>query len=257
MAPEARGLIGPLDHHQRAALTAAHFGEFGRERLEDGAACVPVSSAAPRRRLGCDLSSIGVAQPSRGAADRDQRADFDRDQSARAIVRVHRCGDRAIPAPDKRSASPARRPPHSATRSAMTFGLGQNTAGIDHPGDGVGRHVLENRIETALVEQRRNQFDAGEQQSIFERLGQFRGFLAHHADFRAAQARRDRPGLVAQDRRRHQASADNGHLIDFAQRALARRVEMANRSDDVLFEFDAYRVVDRAARRRRRCRRGR
>ncbi len=242
MTAQTRRLMRPVNDHQRTSLPALDFAQLLRQRLEArrrplGAQLV---RPKPQARLRLDLDRRRPALARR--YHRHQRAGLDRGEVCERAFERLRPEEQRIRRRMKRGL--ARRGCGLGGHSiGEAICLGHNPPRIDQPQQRARRDVIEHAVERAPVRIRHQQFRARKQQPVLERLGQFRRLLAHHADLGGPQR-----GLLAQlgilqRSGRQVASAGYRRLRQFAARALAMRVEMANRSDQVVFELDPNRVA--------------
>jgi len=242
MTAQARHLMRPVNDHQRTSLPAPDFAQFRRQRLE--ARRRPYSAqlvrSQPQTGLRFDLNRHCPSLARRG--HRHQRPGLDGGEVSERALEGVRPDEQRIRRRMKRGLA-RRRCRLDGYGIGEAICLGENAPRIDQPQQRARRHVIEHAVERAPVRIRHQQFRARKQQPVLERLGQFRGLLAHHADFRRPQRDLLAQLRVLQGRRRHVASARYRRLEQLAARALAVRVEMANRGDQVVFELDANRVA--------------
>ena len=242
MTPQPRHLVRALDDHQRSPLSALDFAQFRRQRLEARwrLHSAQLVRSEPQGVLRFDFDRHRPSFARRRY--RHQRADLDRGEvSERALECVG--GDEQRLRRRMKRGLLRRRRRFIVHEIGKAIGLGEYPPRIDQPQQRARRHVVEHAVERPPVRIRHQQFRAREQQAILERFGQFGRLLAHHPDFGGAQRNLIAQLGVLQRRRRHVARTRDRRLDEVVARALSIRVEMANRSDQIVFEFDANRIA--------------
>ena len=219
MAAQARGLACPLDHHQRAALSALHLAQLRGERLEARRRARPGERTRAELEAGLafDLDRRRPSLARRGHGD--QRADLDRGHRAERVfefvgAEVERLRRRI----ERRLAL------RGLGRGGGLLGdpdrLGEHASRLDYPDHRAGGQVAEDRVERAAEQQRSQQLGAGEQQPVGQRVAQLRQLLAHQADLARAQRHALAHLVVLERDRRHQARANHDRLAHLAERSL-------------------------------------
>ncbi len=99
----------------------------------------------------------------------------------------------------------------------QTLRFAEDAPGFDQPGHRVRGNVVENRLQSTLVQIRRQEFDAGKKQSILDRFLQLASLFANHPQFAAPHSNLGDQPCVAQGGRRHVARPNNGRLLDLAE----------------------------------------
>ena len=242
MTAETRGLARPFDHHQRAALSALHLAQFRGERLEARRRAWPGKGARAEleTRLALDLDRGRPSLARRGHGH--QRADLDRGHRAEGVFEFIRAEVERL-----RRRIERRLALRGFGGGSGLLGdpdrLGQHAARLDDPDHGARGQVVEDRVERAPEQQRGQQLRAGEQQSVGQRVAQFRQLFTHQADFARAERYALAHLVILERDRRHQASANHDRVARLAQRALRGGIELAHGGHDVLFQLDSHRIV--------------
>ena len=215
MTPQPRRLILTLDHHHRVGLRMLHRLELGGERLERNR--VTLAGQLHRAELECGRrGDLDRRRPSFARRHRgDQRTDLDRGHLRELALHllggeIERTGLR------KKNGLGLRGRSLGIDEIGAAIGLGDDAPGVHQPCDGVVGNIGENRIERMTIDIGHQQLGAGKEQAGLERLSEFGGLLANHADLGGAQSDLVENRLGFQRGGRDISRPDNGGLGDFA-----------------------------------------